>query len=697
MYSTPNLITSAGSVAETRPNRSAVSIRTQTSVYAVCASAAVFLLALLLLNRDLFRHPSYEWGDYAANAIQIQNAKHFHELLGNYSRWGFHHPGPGFFYLFAAGELVFHNWLHMVPEAMNAYILTILLANVAALFASIWVVAQHTRSALFLPAAILSSLVFIHVIDRTLFLIDTSQNSIPQTALGSVWMPYVVLFGFLFYMLSCAALACGNIRYLPGATFAGLMLLHAHVAQVLFVGVLAVMAAASWIWRGRCEGSLPARLKLCRRELLVSAGLVMVFATPIVTELIAHKPNNLHAIRKYMHEQPAFSNSLAQALGYELGFYTFLRDPEVVLVQPSPKLLARAMAEPYVVKYWMFVAVLVGLLIALRVRGRRLADSPFVCYMALELVVVSILFLYWAMKMAGGMANFNGYFYYSVQLLGLFAICSVIVDSIPTGGARLQSASFAMACALPLLIFAAPHSFKVDLRGGEEANRIALAAAGRAAMLQLVFDHDDWPTAVGIASRLKRLHQPFCIIGNWSVMFGADAICREASGVTRLILSRKQSNCASPCLLGDGNYAVELSPMPALRVPFTLGPDGSSGFYEGFYSAAIPGAPIFTSERSTIRFVLGGVAQPDDPLRVLVTGTAIPGRPADIFLNGSKLGTIVSSQRGAGTFRVPGSLLKFGSDNVFSIYVANAAPVGKDLRHLGYCLESIQVSPVNPR
>ena len=696
MYSTPNLITPAGPVAETLPNRSAVSIRTQASGYAVCAWAAVFLLALLLLNRDLFRQPSYEWGDYAANAIQIQNAKHFHELLGNYSRWGFHHPGPGFFYLFAAGELVFHDWLHLVPEAMNAYILTIVLANVAALFASIWIVARHTRSALFLPAAILTSLVFIHVIDRTLFLIDTSQNGIPQTVLGSVWMPYLVLFWFLFYMVSCAALACGNIRYLPGATFAGLMLLHAHVAQVLFVGVLTVMAAASWGWRGRREGSLPARLSLCRRELLVSAGLVTVFATPIALELIVHKPNNLHSIQKYMREQPAFPNSLAQAVRYELGFYTFLRDPEVVLVQPSPKLLARARAERYVVKYWMFVAVLVGLLVALRVRG-RLAVSPFVRYVALELVVVSILFFYWAMKMAGGMALFNGYFYYSVQLLGLLAICSVIVDSIPAGNASLQRASFAMVCALPLLIFAAPHSFKIDLRGGEEANRIAMAAAGRAPMLQLVFDHDDWPTAVGIASRFKRLRQPFCIIGNWSVMFGADAICRDASGVTRLILSHTQSNCAFPCLLGDSNYAVELSPMPALRVPFALGPDGSSGFYEGFYSDAIPGAPIWTSERSTIRFVLGSVAQSDDSLRVLVTGLAIPGRPADVFLNGRKLGTIVSSQPGAGTFRIPASLLNFGSDNVFSISVPKAAPVGKDLRHLGFYLQSIQVSPVNPR
>src|SRR5208337_1374894 len=66
----------------------------------------VFVAVLLALNTDLFRRPIYEWADFAANSIQIQNAKHFRELLGNYSRWGFHHPGPVFFYVFAAGELL---------------------------------------------------------------------------------------------------------------------------------------------------------------------------------------------------------------------------------------------------------------------------------------------------------------------------------------------------------------------------------------------------------------------------------------------------------------------------------------------------------------------------------------------------------------------------------------------------------------
>src|SRR6266487_3878520 len=64
-----------------------------------------------------------ELGDFAANALQIRNAKSFQELYGNYSRWGFHHPGPAFFYLYAAGEFLLRDVLRAVPSPFNAHLL----------------------------------------------------------------------------------------------------------------------------------------------------------------------------------------------------------------------------------------------------------------------------------------------------------------------------------------------------------------------------------------------------------------------------------------------------------------------------------------------------------------------------------------------------------------------------------------------
>src|ERR1017187_9572233 len=77
--------------------------------------AALFLLLILALNADVFRKPIIEDGDFAANSLIVQQAKHLHLLVGHYSRWGFHHPGPAYWYLFALGEFLFYDTLHLVP------------------------------------------------------------------------------------------------------------------------------------------------------------------------------------------------------------------------------------------------------------------------------------------------------------------------------------------------------------------------------------------------------------------------------------------------------------------------------------------------------------------------------------------------------------------------------------------------------
>ncbi len=67
-------------------------------------AALAFLAAVLLVNAGLFRTPIYEHTYYALNSLQVHEAKALRALLGNYSRWRFHHPGPAMFYVLAAGE-----------------------------------------------------------------------------------------------------------------------------------------------------------------------------------------------------------------------------------------------------------------------------------------------------------------------------------------------------------------------------------------------------------------------------------------------------------------------------------------------------------------------------------------------------------------------------------------------------------------
>src|SRR6185369_4185587 len=115
--------------------------------------AVLFAGVVLAINGLWFRVPIIESADLAANSIQVYHAKMFRELLGNYSLWQFHHPGPLFFYLRAAGEYVLRDWLLMVPAPLNAQLVTLVLVNTALLFGSIEIFARQFPGTLFRPLA----------------------------------------------------------------------------------------------------------------------------------------------------------------------------------------------------------------------------------------------------------------------------------------------------------------------------------------------------------------------------------------------------------------------------------------------------------------------------------------------------------------------------------------------------------------
>lgn len=98
--------------------------------------------------------PSHEVGDLAANALQIERCKQGVEIYGNYSRFCFNHPGPGFFYVYALGQVVLYDWLGLVPSPHNAHRLAGLCLQ--AFFFGL-ALASHVRTPLFVPLARLAA------------------------------------------------------------------------------------------------------------------------------------------------------------------------------------------------------------------------------------------------------------------------------------------------------------------------------------------------------------------------------------------------------------------------------------------------------------------------------------------------------------------------------------------------------------
>ena len=172
---------------------------------AILLPGLTFLALVIIMNWRLFVTPMFEWGDVAANELQVHSAKHLHELLGNYSRWHFHHPGPFLFYLFAAGEAILYDWLHLVPAPLNAECLTEIFFSVLCLFLAIYVFYANVKRPLFPAIAILTSILFLYALD----------TAIPNSALVALWQPYTEGFAFLLLASSAASVGAGELEACP--------------------------------------------------------------------------------------------------------------------------------------------------------------------------------------------------------------------------------------------------------------------------------------------------------------------------------------------------------------------------------------------------------------------------------------------------------------------------------------------------
>ncbi len=643
---------------------------------------------LLILNRDLFRVPIFEYTDFAANALQVERAKHFRELLGNYSRWGFHHPGPAFFYIFALGERMLHDWLHLVPSEMNAHILSMVVLNTAFLFGAIGIIATHCRSRLFPPAALALSLFFIYVVNRT----------VPGSAIFSVWMPHVLLFCFLFFVTVCAAVAAGETSHIPWLAFSGLMLIHGHVAQPLFVGTLSVAALGTLWWRdGRAIGWREF-LRQNRKPLAISVVPILLFAFPIVLDVAIHRDNNIRAILHHAGAHKGMQQGFMESLKYECSFLAFIPNPEVVLKTASAHLISKGWSKPYVAAYWSLAWLMIGLAVAARFITRR-KSSCFIRYATFEIVLVSVLFYYWTLKMTGPLFTFNGYFFFSMQLLALLLLQCVILNSLQL---TVRPATATILCALlPLSMFGAKQGFLNTEKGEPETNRlVANLPPDDGQMLHLTFDSADWMIEAGVASRLQHEHRQFCVDDLWAFPFGRDHRCPQFEGMTNLILTHTPEKCEAPCrvLTKDNHFEFEWEPYPELKLPFTIKLDDLSSLNKGFNEFLGTGGPVWARGHATIYFRLAHDFGDTSKVKVKVFGTANAERPVRILLNDHPIGTVVAGEDSA-EFLVDRNLLSPG-ENRLVIQVDNPLAVEgdpqNDPRVLGFQFVKAEFETVAP-
>jgi hypothetical protein len=122
--------------------------------------------------------------------------------------------------------------------------------------------------------------------------------------------------------------------------------------------VLGVTAAAVAVFRELSNGSAGKPLKSYRVYLVVAAGIIVMFLSPILIEMIDHHPNNVDYIERYLDSHSGVQNSMKASAVYLVSFFTYYAHPESVLSTSPPRFRDVMNSQPYLRIYWGLLLLL---------------------------------------------------------------------------------------------------------------------------------------------------------------------------------------------------------------------------------------------------------------------------------------------------------------------------------------------------
>lgn len=240
--------------------------------------------ALLATGWAAISTVNFEVRDYAANSVLIAQAKHLTLLYGNYSRVGFNHPGPAILYVLAAGELVLHDWLHLVVSPFSGQLAAVCFYNAAwatLIFAMLRRMTGTTAPALLFVSATLLAAAFTNYL-----------------VFNGIWFPLLYFFPFATMLVAISRLVYGHVDMLKPLAVSSGFLINGHASFMVILGVMLVLVlTANWLltWRQRQNRiATGAFLVAHRRRILVAAAILLLFFLPLIIVTVIDFPGPLY-------------------------------------------------------------------------------------------------------------------------------------------------------------------------------------------------------------------------------------------------------------------------------------------------------------------------------------------------------------------------------------------------------------------
>ncbi len=409
-------------------------------------SLALALVLALNNGHYLFATELYESGDLACNSFAVLRAKHFEQLTGNSSRWGWHHPGPAWFYCYAAGEALFHDTLGLVPTPFNAQVLTVTLLASLFLAASLTILHRETGAWCFLPVALTVC---------TLYLAPRGGS-----CLQDPWPPFVLMLPFLLLLVAGASVANGALSDLPLLALAAGFLIHGHVAQALFVLPLTVLSGGALLRRRRL-GGWPLRLTLL---------LLALFSLPLLVDASRGSRSNLSQLVGHLgkhHDRKPLLRSLAYlqhfAVPTELRADGFLETTGTL-----PEILSYGWEHSVQMGWWGALWLLFGYA-CLR------APGGFLRWLGVLVGISAFLSVLWGCLQNGPMFYFNSWYVLALNLAVALGVTAWAVRGVPARRQRALAAFFVGAALVSFWVARADYRY-LGYADSREFGRGILAA-----------------------------------------------------------------------------------------------------------------------------------------------------------------------------------------------------------------------------
>jgi hypothetical protein len=497
---------------------------------------AVILFAVLLLNGSafIFHGHFYEADDYAANSLQILKAKHFQETVGNYSRFGFHHPGPAFFYVLALGEILFSDFAHVVPTPFNAQVIAVLALSAFFFSATLALIAQRLGTARlwFLGLALLFAACHFGAVGKFYDFIPGGLG------LFCPWPPCFTVLPFLCFLVAGGSIASGNGKDMPLMILAGCFLIHGHVSMPLFVVPVSLLAYGLFLLEVRRTGGRP--WKLFPSQHWLAAVTIALFLFPIAVNLFAAHPSNLERIVEHVRTQYGEGKGVLESIFYfvHFGAYAAYQIHESI---PAVETFNAEGVRAFLLLHWRVyllwaVSILVFVLTARTAVSADPAISKFRKRLALMLIAATGLSLVWGKIQEGPMFDFNALFifaiYYGWLLLVALNSAAWIENLLSRRPARIRIAGL-IALALTVAIAFQQQRRHFRAAPDETEQRHFAATIDQALILdpaQPKFFNFDWQAGgqtTRVALYLERRAVRWWVREDWPLLFGEDHIIRS--------------------------------------------------------------------------------------------------------------------------------------------------------------------------